>query len=638
MKVRAEAEAPAARRGRARREARARRHPRRRVRGPAPAARARPRRRRAAGAGHARLPSTQLPAGRVRRSRRRRRAGRLLPVPAPGRARACSSRTSARPTSVPADRDRRRRVARVLGFRGTPAAGPTEAFDARRWPATAARVRTVHERVWFRPLLASLSGRRAARARRRPRSGSRPSGSRDVERTRQAVAELTTGLTRSSRMMQQLLPLLLDWLSASPDPDLGLLGLRRLASGEQRSTALAIAFRDSPEVARHLALLLGTSRQLGDVLVANPDLIERLPDPERLRTRPWDELVDERPERHLVAGRAATSASGRCSAGSSATCSASRPATCSVTPTSSRSAPTSRCWPRPPSRARSRSLDPQVPFAVVAFGRFGGAELGYASDLDVAFVHEGADARRRPSGWPAGSCGSSAATPPPSGSGPSTPTCAPRGAAARWPAASRGGRATSTAGPRPGSGRRTCASGAVAGDPELGQRLVDRIRAAVWERPLTRADEREVRRMKVRIEQERIAPGEDPEFHLKLGRGSLVRHRVHRAAAPAPPPRAAGVDHDRASASLVEAGHLPADEADVLGARPTGSASGHGTAPSWSWGPGDSLPTRPELIARWPGRSAAPCPSSGRSTGGSPGERAGWSSGASTTALNGHAP
>jgi glutamate-ammonia-ligase adenylyltransferase len=31
----------------------------------------------------------------------------------------------------------------------------------------------------------------------------------------------------------------------------------------------------------------------------------------------------------------------------------------------------------------------------------------------------------------------------------------------------------------------------------------------------------EVRRMKVRIEQERIPPGEDPQFHLKLGRGSL---------------------------------------------------------------------------------------------------------------------
>ena len=124
--------------------------------------------------------------------------------------------------SVPADRDHRRRVARVLGFRGTPEAGPTEAFD-QALAAHRLRVRGAHERVWFRPLLESLSGAgplgEAATAERLAAFGFA-----DVERTRQAVAELTRGLTRSSRMMQQLLPLLLDWLSASPDPDLGLLG------------------------------------------------------------------------------------------------------------------------------------------------------------------------------------------------------------------------------------------------------------------------------------------------------------------------------------------------------------------------------------------------------------------------------
>ena len=97
----------------------------------------------------------------------------------------------------------------------------------------------------------------------------------------------------------------------------------------------------------------------------------------------------------------------------------------------------------------------------------------------------------------------------------------------------------------------------VAGDADLGRRLVDRIRTAVWERPLSPAEEREVRRMKVRIDRERIAPGEDAEFHLKLGRGSLVdieftvqllqlRHRVPEASTMA------------ALRALVEADHLPA--------------------------------------------------------------------------------
>ena len=39
--------------------------------------------------------------------------------------------------------------------------------------------------------------------------------------------------------------------------------------------------------------------------------------------------------------------------------------------------------------------------------------------------------------------------------------------------------------------------------------------------PFTEDDVREIRRMKARIERERIPPGEDPQFHLKLGRGSL---------------------------------------------------------------------------------------------------------------------
>ena len=91
--------------------------------------------------------------------------------------------------------------------------------------------------------------------------------------------------------MQQMLPLLLDWLSSSPDPDLGLLGLRNLASGPQRSMELATAFRESPQVAQRLCRLLGTSRMLGELLRRNPDMIDSLGDPSSLRLRTRDELV-----------------------------------------------------------------------------------------------------------------------------------------------------------------------------------------------------------------------------------------------------------------------------------------------------------------------------------------------------------
>jgi glutamate-ammonia-ligase adenylyltransferase len=61
----------------------------------------------------------------------------------------------------------------------------------------------------------------------------------------------------------------------------------------------------------------------------------------------------------------------------------------------------------------------------------------------------------------------------------------------------------------------------VAGDAALGARFCELAAAFTYEQPMTDEDVREVRRMKARIERERIPPGEDPQFHLKLGRGSL---------------------------------------------------------------------------------------------------------------------
>jgi glutamate-ammonia-ligase adenylyltransferase len=495
--------------------------------------------------------------------------------------------------TVPADRSERRHVARVLGYRGTPEGGPTSLLDG-DLAAHRSAVRGIHERVWFRPLLAALSGagplgpdaatdRLAA------------FGFTDLERTRQAVVELTRGLTRSSRMMRQLLPLLLDWLSASPDPELGLLGLRRLASGEQRARAVASAFRDSPEVARHLALLLGTSRRIGDVLVANPDLIERLPDAGRLATRGRDELVasalgsiawrDEQEDRqralvrwhqrHLV-GVAARDVFGRASvevvgADLARLAEASLEATLAV-------------------------LAPEVPFAVVAFGRLGGAELGYASDLDLAFVHEGAtpshaaEAERVASGLmrflggdtPAERVWAVDADLRPEGrNGPiSRSLDGWTSYLERW--ASTWER------------QAYLRARVVAGNRQLGAALCDEIEGAIWARPFTEDDVRAVRRMKVRIEHERVPRGGDPEFHLKLGRGSLsdieftvqllqLRHRIR------------GPATITALGALVEAGHLPADEAEVLEEAYRFCERTRNRS-FLVVGPGDSLPIRPERV------------------------------------------
>src|SRR5919197_6018311 len=61
----------------------------------------------------------------------------------------------------------------------------------------------------------------------------------------------------------------------------------------------------------------------------------------------------------------------------------------------------------------------------------------------------------------------------------------------------------------------------MAGDPELGRRFRELVGPYVYRNPFPAEAVREVRRMKARVERERIPPGEDPQFHLKLGRGSL---------------------------------------------------------------------------------------------------------------------
>jgi glutamate-ammonia-ligase adenylyltransferase len=464
--------------------------------------------------------------------------------------------------TLPADREQRRRIARVLGYRGNPGAGPTEAFDLelRRQRNV---VRTTHERLYFRPLLDALAG--AGRMSPDAAAAALATfGFADAERTRLAVRELTQGLTRSSRMMQQVLPLLLDWLSTTPDPDAGLLGLRKLASGIQRTTELAVAFRDSPEVARRLCLLLGTSTLLGDLLAANPDLIVRLADPPRLQTRNHGDLVgsvrralswrtdlDDRQQalqrwrrRHLV-GIAARDVYGEADVagvGNDLT----RLAEACV-------------------EAAVDSVLAEVPFAVVALGRFAGGDLGYGSDLDLVFVHDGEAGAEHEEGLRVAGAliRFVAGATPAQRIYPVDPNLRPEGRQGPLSRSLSGYQAYFERWAQTWERQALARARPVAGDPEVGRRFMELVDQGVWERSFTAADEREIRRMKARIERERLPPGDDPDFHLKLGRGSLsdiewtvqllqMRHGL----------RAPGAL--TALSALVEIGAVSPGEAEVL--------------------------------------------------------------------------
>jgi glutamate-ammonia-ligase adenylyltransferase len=437
--------------------------------------------------------------------------------------------------SVPTDASARRRLALVLGFEDDASASATARFDdaLRRCQRD---VRAIHERLFFRPLLEAFatvaspglppestgsdgaarapSGMSAQAVERRLAAF----GFSDANRTRAAIEELAGGLTRSSRLMAQLLPLLLDWLSLSPDPDLGLLGLRNLAvHGHQRSL-LVSTFRESPEAARRLCLLLGSSRTLAEAIERNPDLITTIADDEALTPSPRGVLVDEAGERLRrnddeswrraqlvrmrqdqqvrIAARDLLDADDVVGTGRALT-----------------------GLHEALLEAALEVVNPPMPFSIVGMGRLGASEMSYASDLDLLFVYEGADA--------AGEDVAESLLRLMHGPSPAQRVAAidlglrPEGGQGRLARDLHGYAAYFDRWAETWERQALTRARIVAGHPDLGARFMALVNDFVWGRPLTDGEVAEIRRMKARIERERIPAREDPQFHLKLGRGSL---------------------------------------------------------------------------------------------------------------------
>jgi len=440
--------------------------------------------------------------------------------------------------AIPAGGEALERLSRTCGYRGSEHADPVASFLAELRRQQAA-VRSIHERLFFRPLLEAFDT--VPPEGLVPVDGLEPSGGSalqpsavaerlaafgftDAARTREALVELTRGLTRRSRLMQQMLPLLLGWLSESPDPDAALLGLRSLAATAHQADSLVRMFRDAPDGARRLCTLLGSSRFVALGLERHPELIADLADPSLpapvtrdsvgallARTlrwrRPAERLVPLRRARReqelAIAARDLLGRDGVTAVGRSLTDLAEavlEEALAVVVATT--------------------GID--VPVAVIAMGRFGGGELSYASDLDVMVVHGGdsaddaAAAERLTAELSRLLNGST----PSEGLYPTDFDLRPEG--------KQGPLARSLAGYEQyyerwaqAWERQALLRGRVAaGDAAVGERFAS-LAGRFLARELTDADEREIRRLKARMERERIPPGDDPAFHLKLGRGGL---------------------------------------------------------------------------------------------------------------------
>ena len=444
-----------ARARRPRAQARPGRHPRRRVRGAAAAARARPPRPVGAQPDDARR-ARRPRGGRLRRRPTTRRASTTRTGSCARSSTGCSSTTSSSSTPCPPTRRARTRLARVLGYRGGRVRSELEAFDADQ-RAHQRTVRTIHERLFFAPLLDALAGvgpltPEAAEERLAA------FGFTDIDRTRAAVRELADGLTRRSKLLQQLLPAgaRVAVVDARPRPRAPPAAPPRRGAG-----ALGVA-RDDASATRR-APRNGRARCSGRrAWSATPSAVTPSSSRSsatttrsraRRRTRSWCT------SRWRRSGGGATRPSGGpgSAASSAASCCASRAATCSASRRSRRPSASSPRSPTPRWKPRSWSLEPPVPFAIVGARppRRRRAVVRVRRRRAVRLRRRpGRRLRRRRARRHHAARGDRRGH----ARGPdvprSTPASAPRGARARSPARSAATPATTTSGASPGSARR----------------------------------------------------------------------------------------------------------------------------------------------------------------------------------------
>ncbi|MCB2223487.1 MAG: bifunctional [glutamine synthetase] adenylyltransferase/[glutamine synthetase]-adenylyl-L-tyrosine phosphorylase [Actinobacteria bacterium] len=484
-----------------------------------------------------------------------------------------------RPThTLPDDPSRRERVARAMGYRDGGGATAPEAFDAdlveRR-----AEVRTIHERLFYRPLLEAFASSSAVRLSEDGAARQLAAlGYADTDAARRAFADLTGGLSRRSRLMQQMLPLMLDWLSEAPDPDLGLAQLRLLVTTTPDNAELIAALRDNPVAAERLCRLLGTSRLLGRLVDRIPAALVTVGDDAQLAAFPEpDALIADAGRRTGVReGRDAVVATLRrfgqhhllwIAASDLAGMAGHRVVGARLTAVADALA--AAALHRAAGEVAATGA-PVPPMAVIAMGKWGGGELNYASDLDALLVHGGdgdgataaalAVAERFVTVLDAVAAdgpgrGADLDLRPEGRRGPLVRSLASyRAYWERW-AETWEFQALLRARP-------------AAGDPALGAAFLDAAHRAVFAAPFGDEGLRAVRAMKARIERERIPSDEDPDFHMKLGRGGLsdvewtvqLLQLVHGRTEPGLR-RPGTLD---ALAAVVSAGHLGPEDGGVL--------------------------------------------------------------------------
>lgn len=435
---------------------------------------------------------------------------------------------------VPEDEASLRRLGRSLGY----IKDPVNELD-KQWHFHQREVRRLHEKLFYRPLLSAVArisgdGERLSPEAAKTRLSAL--GYLDPNAALRHLEALTAGVSRTAQIQRTLLPAMLEWFADAPDPDAGLFGFRRISEALGSTPWYLRLLRDEGLAAQRMAQVLATSRYATDLLQREPEGVAILGEQERLEPLSRDAVQGEMhsaaerrdgAEEAVAAIRSVRrrellriSVADLCVPFGVAEVGYALTDVTSATLDASLAAVI---------RAVEKDRGEEMPtrMAIVAMGRYGGHELGYGSDADVMFVHDplpGADAqlaaamakavandvRRLLSGQSRDPALEVDTDLRPEGrQGPLVRTLDSYAAYyGKWSAVWEA-QALLRAAP-------------VVGDQDVCEKfreLIDPLRFP--EDGLSRDDVVEIRRIKARVDAERLPRGADPATHFKLGRGGL---------------------------------------------------------------------------------------------------------------------
>lgn len=400
----------------------------------------------------------------------------------------------------------------------------------------------LHSKLFYRPLLESVASLSVATLRLSPEAAKRQLAVLNYhfpDRAYEHLSALASGQSRKARIQAMLLPTLMGWLAETPDPDAGLLNYRRLSDAALDKQWFLRMLRDEGIVGQRLMHILGTSPYISDLILATPDAVKLLRDgangPMLLQTDPdtVSTSLVAAASRHPDPDRAVKVARGLRRVELTRIAVADLLGLMDVKEVCVN---LSRVWDAVLDAAFQAEIEASIPegeeaparIAVIGMGRLGGQELGFGSDADVMFVcqpHTGVDENEAVR-WAAGVCDRVRSRLAKPSQDPALEVDLGLRPEGRSGAVVRTLQSYEQYYERWGETWEVQAllrADFVAGDEPLGHAflaMIERFRYPAG--GVSAKTVKEVRRMKARVDNERLPRGADRNLHTKLGRGALT--------------------------------------------------------------------------------------------------------------------